>query len=43
MRAHLTAKNGERWSTDRLLDQNNRRLKVLTNSFVTKVSYLLIK
>lgn len=38
MKAQMTIKNGERWSTDRLIyKNNNERLKILTNSFVTKV------
>ncbi|XP_014206694.1 glucose dehydrogenase [FAD, quinone]-like [Copidosoma floridanum] len=40
MKAPLTTKNGERWSTDRILYQNSsKRLKILTNSFVKKIIF----
>lgn len=40
MRAQLTIKNGERWSTDQLLYQRStKKLKILTNALVTRVIF----
>ncbi|XP_012256983.2 glucose dehydrogenase [FAD, quinone]-like [Athalia rosae] len=37
MKAELTIKDGERWSSDRLLDRNNPKLTIITNAHVGKV------
>ncbi|XP_011499717.1 PREDICTED: glucose dehydrogenase [FAD, quinone]-like, partial [Ceratosolen solmsi marchali] len=40
MKPYLTIKNGERWSTDRLISESNDiKLKILTNSFVNKILF----